>query len=167
MVDFGGVLDDAEIRKQFKQAHDERILSLFNLLDRHKLGRLSWKEMWPFAQACGFDGSETEWADEYQKTCQRYDWNAKIGPDHCDFKRLLDDERGVGHCTDDELKAVLSTLRRKLDPEGETETDARKPKAAEACKQKQLNTGKVKGMMRAMNIIKGTKLVSTAPAETE
>lgn len=80
--------------------------TLFYVLDRDGDGFLYDTELRPFADKFGFEGSASEWAEEYQTLCNEYRCSPMQGMDMVAFARMLDDEHGCP-LSDAELAGLL------------------------------------------------------------
>eukprot|EP00930_Biecheleria_cincta_P092427 TRINITY_DN8233_c0_g1_i1.p1 TRINITY_DN8233_c0_g1~~TRINITY_DN8233_c0_g1_i1.p1 ORF type:complete len:2246 (+),score=491.91 TRINITY_DN8233_c0_g1_i1:182-6919(+) len=125
------VAQDADNRRELLRA-------VFNGLDTDCDGCLSAKEMRPFATHTGFDGSDQDWADEFELLCAES--GSAQGVNLMHFEKLVNDSSDDGcYCTSDELKSLLGKLPRqppatakpsgpRPPPPAPTESgDARKP----------------------------------------
>jgi uncharacterized protein (UPF0248 family) len=85
------------------------ILGAFRACDVDGDGCLSVREMQLFATRTGFDGNNEEWAVEYASLCS--DMNVET-ISFSVFENLVNDATDRGcHCTDDELRTMLVSLR--------------------------------------------------------
>jgi len=85
--------------------------AVFRACDADGDGHLSCQEMRSFAGRIGFEGSDAEWAAEYQKLLSERGGNATKGIDLDLFLQLLEDESDDGcYCTDGELRTMLHDL---------------------------------------------------------
>lgn len=80
--------------------------TLFYMLDRDGDGYLYDTELRPFADKFGFDGSQSEWVEEYQSLCNEYRCSPMQGINLLAFARMLDDEDGCA-LSDAELAGLL------------------------------------------------------------
>jgi len=80
--------------------------TLFYVLDKDGDGFLYDRELRAFADSFGFDGSEFEWAEEYNNLCTEYRCSPAQGLDMISFARLLDDEDGCP-LSDADLASLL------------------------------------------------------------
>lgn len=80
--------------------------TLFYVLDKDGDGFLYDMELRRFAEKFGFDGSDIEWAEEYQSLCTEYRCSPLQGMDLIAFARMLDDEEGCA-LSDAELASLL------------------------------------------------------------
>jgi len=63
-----------------------------------------------YAEFCGFDGGDSEWALEYQALCKKYGWNADAGVTVAQFMEIVNDKSSTGFCTDIELTGLLQQM---------------------------------------------------------
>lgn len=79
--------------------------TLFSCLDQDGDRRLNRAEMKKFAEMTGFEGTDADWAGEFEVLCE---------PQGCDFaafSRLIDDDSDDGlYCEDAELADMLNQL---------------------------------------------------------
>lgn len=95
-----------------KTKREQLVQRVFELCDVGGDGRLTERELRTFAQLTGFDGSESEWAEEYCQLCADSGISAAKGLGFEDFARLLEDESDAGqYCTDAELEEFLENVK--------------------------------------------------------
>jgi Ca2+-binding EF-hand superfamily protein/predicted GNAT family acetyltransferase len=96
-----------------KQSREDLVKRLFSLCDVDRDGYLNKKQMHEFAQHTGFDGSDEDWAQEFQSLCSFMSCTTAVGIDPPSFARLVDDESDQGcYCTDAELQDMIAKLER-------------------------------------------------------
>eukprot|EP00931_Biecheleriopsis_adriatica_P018248 TRINITY_DN12840_c0_g1_i2.p1 TRINITY_DN12840_c0_g1~~TRINITY_DN12840_c0_g1_i2.p1 ORF type:complete len:333 (-),score=75.51 TRINITY_DN12840_c0_g1_i2:55-1053(-) len=86
--------------------------------DRDTLGHV---EMRHFASFIGFDGDVNVWVKEYVALSLHNDWSTKRGIGFEQFLNFVNNERGSGFCTDEELETIaveLTCLKQILTQEG-------------------------------------------------
>ncbi|CAK0810706.1 unnamed protein product [Prorocentrum cordatum] len=79
-----------------------------------------------FAEACGFQGGDVEWEEDYRALCTEYGWSPERGPCARQFAHLVNDFGSGGQCDDGELRRLLRALRG-VEPLGEGRMHARWP----------------------------------------
>ncbi|CAE8678105.1 unnamed protein product [Polarella glacialis] len=90
-------------------SRSEVVREVFKRLDTNRAGFLSAQDMLPFANHTGFDGSDADWAEEFQSLCSEPGSSQGVGVEH--FARLVDDESDDGcYCSDEELRDLLAKL---------------------------------------------------------
>ncbi|CAE8620090.1 unnamed protein product, partial [Polarella glacialis] len=96
-------------------SRSEVVREVFKRLDTNRAGFLSAQHMLPFANHTGFDGSDADWAEEFQSLCSEPGSSQGVGAEH--FARLVDDESDDGcYCTDEELRDLLAKLPEQAAP---------------------------------------------------
>lgn len=81
---------------------------IFRRCDKDGDGHLKKAEMRDLAGLVGFDGSDEEWAEEYEKLCSEHGIDPHAGVPESAVMALLDDESDSGcYCTDKELMQLL------------------------------------------------------------
>eukprot|EP00931_Biecheleriopsis_adriatica_P090938 TRINITY_DN64844_c0_g1_i1.p1 TRINITY_DN64844_c0_g1~~TRINITY_DN64844_c0_g1_i1.p1 ORF type:complete len:619 (+),score=137.58 TRINITY_DN64844_c0_g1_i1:26-1882(+) len=80
---------------------------LFKLLDTDKNGFLYSPELRKLAEQLGFEGSESEWAQEYVMICTDTGCNPTEGLDFRGFSRMVDDEES-GYIDDEDMAELLA-----------------------------------------------------------
>mmetsp|Transcript_77826 Transcript_77826/g.161695 ORF Transcript_77826/g.161695 Transcript_77826/m.161695 type:complete len:712 (-) Transcript_77826:47-2182(-) len=103
-----------EIQPQLRGAF---ITEIFCALDVEGVGHLSSEALLRYTTICGFDGDRSDWDEEYDKLCKRYDWDPALGPDCEGFAEHLNDDSHHGHMEDHELKIVYDELLEEATPE--------------------------------------------------
>lgn len=81
--------------------------ALFSCLQCKDSGRIGSPELLRYAKLSGFDGTDDDWAEEYEDLCAEQGWD-KVGLSRSEFSTLMSDE-AMG--SDEELKAILMELR--------------------------------------------------------
>jgi len=111
-----GVLEKKEQRDSLKR-------KLFRLWDQDKDGFLNGSEMMQVALATGFDGTDEEWAAEFQAMCEERKIQPEKGLPKASVLALLDDESEQGaFLPTEELKRLVEVLQGgEPDPEDEEE----------------------------------------------
>lgn len=83
---------------------------LFRLCDQDGDRHLNCDEMRLLARHTGFNGSDSEWADEFFHLCEVHESHS--GVTETLLKALLNDRTGDGYfCTDAELKSACNKLQ--------------------------------------------------------
>merc|ERR1712150_289251 len=89
--------------------------SLFGMLLQSSSmeGGLGLRELRQYADFCGFNGNDLEWAEEYRSLQRKYGWPSGEGAGLEHFEKLVGDKAGNGYCTLAELKELTQKLRRR------------------------------------------------------
>ncbi|CAE7512190.1 retsat [Symbiodinium natans] len=91
--------------EQVERARPEVKSTLFSCLDQDGDRRLNRAEMKTFAELTGFEGTDEDWAGEFEVLCEAQ------GCDFTAFSRLIDDDSDDGlYCDDSELADMLNQL---------------------------------------------------------
>jgi len=85
------------------------VLKVFDLCDADGDKLLSEEEMRTFALCGGFEGSEQDWAKDFQSICSKCGREPSIGLDMVRFEQIINDG-SAGQYTDSELQAIYSKL---------------------------------------------------------
>lgn len=92
-----------------KQRRENLKKRLFRKCDRDGDGVLSRAEMRELAGLVGFDGTDDEWGEEYQKLCDEQGIPPEHGIPQITVMVMLDDDSDNGcYCTDKELQELLA-----------------------------------------------------------
>lgn len=75
-------------------------------------GRLGPYQLRPFANFCGFEGTEQDWNSEFALLCQTYGDEGDTSIKFDSFRDLVNEEGGRGYCTDRELLGMIAVLKR-------------------------------------------------------
>jgi Ca2+-binding EF-hand superfamily protein len=108
-----GEISQSEFQAGF-EGNERRYLmvAVFRACDADKDDFLDSKEMRLFAEATGFKGDDTEWAEEFNLLCSEHGADSRRGV-HLEAFRCLVDDRGESgcYCSDSELKDMLQRLQ--------------------------------------------------------
>jgi len=89
----------------------ELILRVFYACDSDGDGRLNQQEMKKMAAQTGFEGTDAEWAEEFQLLCKDKGLNAAEGVSQEVFIDIMNDQSDDGiYCSDEELQSALVAL---------------------------------------------------------
>ena len=111
------------------------VKATFCALDLDGDGVLDLREMLPFAELTGFEGSEADWRRAYADLCAEYGLPGAVSVDLGAFSRLVDDTSELSgcYCSEYDLRAMLGRLQehgaRPTPVEGEAR--GRAPRAAQ------------------------------------
>jgi len=87
-------------------------MSLFANVDANGDGKLHKEEMRSLADLVGFEGSDEEWTEEYEKLCSEHGVVPAHGiPEHIVMQLLEDRSESGCYCTTEELHALLGDLQ--------------------------------------------------------
>lgn len=99
-----------------------RISLVFDALDARHRNHLGVYELRRYADFCGFDGTDSDWVDEYRSMACENGWDEEAGMDRQQFQILVNDVNGKGYCTDDELAGLLDELQSETSSKGYRES---------------------------------------------
>lgn len=94
-----------DFRSKMPQA--ELIQVLFNALDETGSGRLGPSELHKYAEMCGFNGTDEDWAVEYAEMCNEFNINPRSGADLQQFTKIVHNKAGQGDATGVELADMV------------------------------------------------------------
>jgi len=92
-------------------SRQELIMALFRALSGGGRRLLHDQQVRRYAEVCGFNGGDAEWAREFRAVCLNYGWSASGAIDTRQFAKLVNDEEGVGYRSDTELHNMLIALK--------------------------------------------------------
>jgi len=94
----------------------ELIKAIYQVADRNKNNLLTSAEFFVVAQAFGFPKpfDSNQWDEEYVGTCEDYGSDPKVGLKYESFEDCVEDDEGDYNVDDNELRRILTDLRKKL-----------------------------------------------------
>jgi len=102
---FGTPETNIDIAKDTRLA---RVIAAFDALDHDRDGALNLLELRRFAECSGFEGTDAEWAVEYERLCDEVGAEPEVGICFNIFMGLVDEDSDNGqYCTDDELLDMI------------------------------------------------------------
>ena len=84
------------------------IQAIFTTLDNAKSGLLSAEDVRAYAEQTGFEGSDADWAEQYEAMCQHFGWTKDGGITRDQFSELIEDD---DETDDDELRQAMLNLQ--------------------------------------------------------
>mmetsp|Transcript_137348 Transcript_137348/g.342515 ORF Transcript_137348/g.342515 Transcript_137348/m.342515 type:complete len:793 (-) Transcript_137348:60-2438(-) len=98
-----------ELRSQ--RDRSSLVNALFHALDTKSEGLLGPDELRRYAELCGFDGDEDDWAVEYAEVCHEFGINARGGATREQFAKLMDTKAGQADLSTSELARMIDEVK--------------------------------------------------------
>jgi len=99
------------IEHRSKRDRPSLVKALFQTLDANNEGRLGPEELRRYAEMCGFEGTEDEWATHYAEVCNDYGINARGGANPEQFAKIMDNKAGQADVDSEDLVKMIEEAK--------------------------------------------------------